>query len=138
MSVFKKLRAAKFFDSEKRPFGVYFQDRGHYWEMTFGDLPTDDASPSFDSTGYGDSRRVLSTIVATLMDFISTVRPNYIRFTGSTESGKAKLYRMMVKRIESKLEKIGYSASHYTPFSNPVKTDFTIGNTEAIEKSWEV
>jgi len=76
---------------------------------------------SFDLTGKGDSFRVMSTILDAVKDTIETTNPELINFsadkkegwrgTGAQdkrkETGRAKLYKTMVKRFASKL---GYTS----------------------------
>lgn len=73
---------------------------------------------SFDLTGKGDAMRIMSTILDTIKDTIKTTNPDLITFSADKEeeskdlksvhrTGRAKLYKTMVKRFAGKL---GYTS----------------------------
>jgi len=70
---------------------------------------------SFDLTGKGDAMRIMSTVLDTIKDTIKTTNPDLINFSADKQqgipgnafklkaTGRAKLYKTMVKRFAGKL-----------------------------------
>lgn len=98
-----------FYDSENRRFIVRcLRLFGTVWGIAFGEFHHGDFI-DYSNTGYGDSRRMLSTILEVTMDFLKTVGPAEVRFTGEVVEGKAQLYKKMLHKTEPTFNNIGYT-----------------------------
>ena len=89
-------------------FSKDFSPKGNYIKAV-AEFEVDD---DYELSGKGDAPRIMSTVMDTLKDGIKKMRPEVITFTADKEegfgqttqkTGRAKLYKAMVKRFANKL-----------------------------------
>jgi len=75
------------------------------WEFVFGNYGVAD---QFTVTKKFGALSVFATVISMLKDFIKSISPRSLYFTGSKASGKGKLYKMFVKRFSNDIKNLGY------------------------------
>jgi hypothetical protein len=90
------------------------------WEVLFGELKAGEKRSTFELTGSGGEFEVLSVILASMKEFVSSYDPGVIRFTsmGDLEGSRTGVYERMVQRFfpaeRYDLKKSAtYSATHF-------------------------
>ena len=63
------------------------------------------------NTNWNDSRRIFSTILEIIQDFLKEVKPAGLEFTGEKSDGHDKIYKIIVKKYLPIFKSLGYIAN---------------------------
>lgn len=92
------------FSLEDQEYKVMIRGGGNEYDIEFGPVRSSGAGIDVEAeTGKHQALKVLSTVVAIIMDFVNEKQPEIIGFSGKKAEGdggvnRAKTYRMMLKR----------------------------------------
>ena len=98
----------------------FFEEGNDEWEFSF--YLRHDSQNKFTPTGdQGSSAvRIYSWAIGLLDQFLRTVHPNTLSFSGQVNTGQAAFYEKLVQKLEAKAQQLGYTIDRDASVKNRV------------------